>query len=206
MIAECITVGPFMANCFILGCEETKDAVIIDPGDEADRILRRVNDLGVNITKIINTHAHIDHVGAVQDVKDKLGVKFYLHKNEEFILQTYDYQCKLFGVRFGAQPEADGFLEEGNIIQVGKLEVRVILTPGHSPGGICFMTGDKIFVGDTLFAGSIGRTDLPGGSFDTLIKMIRTKLLILPAETEVLCGHGPETTIGQEKWTNPFLI
>ena len=195
-----------MANCYILACSETNEAAVIDPGDEAERILRRVNELGVNVKKIINTHAHIDHVGAVQDIKDKLGVKFYLHRNEEFILDTYEYQCRLFGVRFGAQPEADGFIEEGDVISMGKIEMKVILTPGHSPGGLCFLTDDKIIVGDTLFYGSIGRTDLPGGSFETLIKGIKTKLLTLLEETEVFCGHGPETTIGREKWTNPFLV
>lgn len=206
MIIEQLEVSPFMENAFILGCEETKEAAIIDPGDEADRILSVVKALGLKTSVIINTHAHIDHIGAVQEIKEETGVKFLLHKAELPFVEAYDQQCRMFGVSFGKQPSVDGFLDEGQIVKVGNLDVKVVLTPGHSAGGLCFIVGDAVFSGDTLFAGSIGRTDLPGGNYDTLIRMIKTKLLVLPPETRVFSGHGPATTIGREARSNPFLL
>ncbi|MEW5947602.1 MAG: MBL fold metallo-hydrolase [bacterium] len=206
MIIESLTVGPFMENVFILGCGETGEAAIIDPGAEAESILERVESLGLTVKRIIGTHCHIDHVGAVQEIREKTGAGFYIHRNELPLVESYDYQCGIFGVRLGEKPVVDGFIEEGDIITVGNVEAGALLTPGHSPGGLSFVAGDAVFAGDTLFAGSIGRTDLPGGSYDTLIRAIREKLLVLPAETRVYCGHGPETTIGREKWTNPFLV
>ncbi|MFH1539668.1 MAG: MBL fold metallo-hydrolase, partial [bacterium] len=132
MIIELIEVGPFMENAYILGCEETKEAFVIDPGDEAGRILERVGHHGLNVVKIINTHAHIDHIGAVQEIKEKTGVKFYLHETEVPFAEAYDQQCRMFGVRFGRRPEVDGTISEGDELKVGNIEVKIIHTPGHS--------------------------------------------------------------------------
>ncbi len=205
MIVERLMVGGFQENTFIIGCPETKEGAVIDPGTDADLILAQIDVLGLNVTKIINTHAHIDHIGAVEAIKQAKGAKFYIHKNEEPLVKAYDQQCRMFGVQFGSEPEIDGYIEEGETVEVGNLRASVIFTPGHSPGGICFHFGERIFVGDTLFMGSIGRTDLPGGSTEMLLNNIKTKLLVLPPETIVHCGHGPDTTIGREKDSNPFL-
>lgn len=206
MILECLVVGPFQENTFIIGCEETKEGVVVDPGDEPEKIIALIDSLKLNVTRIINTHAHIDHIGAVQALRERKGAKFYVHENEVPFVEAYDQQCQFFGVKFGATPEVDGTIKEGEKIKIGKLEAEVIFTPGHSPGGICFNFGKQIFVGDTLFFGSIGRTDLPGGDHEALIKNIKNKLLVLPEDTIVYCGHGPDTTIGREKKGNPFLI
>ncbi|MFA6449376.1 MAG: MBL fold metallo-hydrolase, partial [bacterium] len=155
--------------------------------------------------RIINSHAHIDHIGAVEAIRKAKSAKFLLHETEAPFVEGYDQQCRFFGVRFGDKPEIDGFLNEGDIITVGNLKAEVILTPGHSPGGLCFNFGDCVFAGDTLFYGSIGRTDLPGGDYNTLISNIKRKLLTLPPHTKVYCGHGPSTSIGSEKESNPFL-
>jgi len=200
-----LEVGPFMENAYVVACEETRDAVVIDPGADPDRILKVIDNEKLNVSTIINTHAHIDHLGAVQAIKKALNVKFKLHRNEKPLVDSFDQQCMMFGVRFGEKPEIDGYLEEGDIIQVGKLTAEVIYTPGHSPGGLCFNFGSAVFAGDTLFYGSIGRTDLPGGDYGTLIRNIKQKLLVLPPNTPVYCGHGPQTTIEQEKNHNPFL-
>lgn len=206
MIVECLVVGPFQENTFIIGCEETKEAVVVDPGDEPEKIIERLDANKLNLTRIINTHAHIDHIGAVQALREKKGAKFFVHENEIPFVEAYDQQCKFFGVKFGATPEVDGTIKEGEKIKLGKYEAEVIFTPGHSPGGLCFNFGKEIFVGDTLFFGSIGRTDLPGGDHQTLISNIKKKLLTLPEDVVAYCGHGPDTTIGREKKGNPFLI
>jgi len=205
MIVESITVGPFVENAFIAGCEDTREVFVIDPGAEAERILDIINTNSLKVLKIINTHAHIDHIGAVQEIRKATGAGFFLHKSEEPFVQSYDQQCKFFGVRFGEKPEIDGFLAEGDTLRVGKYEGKVVYTPGHSPGGLCFVFGDRVFAGDTLFMGSIGRTDLPGGDHNALIGNIKKKLLTLPPDMVVHCGHGPDTSIGREKERNPFL-
>jgi len=205
MIVEMLEVGPFMENTYVVGCEETKEAVVIDPGAEPERILAAIEKHKLNVTRIINTHAHIDHIGAVEAIRKAKNAKFLLHETEAPFVAGYDQQCSFFGVRFGDKPVIDDFLKEGETIVVGNLKAEVLLTPGHSPGGLCFNFGECVFVGDTLFAGSIGRTDLPGGSYEMLIDNIKKKLLTLPSNTKVYCGHGPATTIGREKETNPFL-
>jgi len=205
MIIETLMVGPFMENTFVVGCPDTKEAVVIDPGAEAEKIIEAIERHGLDVKKIINTHAHIDHIGAVQEIRTSQDAGFYLHETEVPFVESFDQQCSFFGVKFGEKPEVDGTLAEGDTVEVGKLKAEVILTPGHSPGGLCFNFGGHIFVGDTLFMGSIGRTDLPGGNYNTLISNIKEKLLVLPPETKVHCGHGPDTTIGSEKQNNPFL-
>lgn len=205
MILEGLEVGPFMSNTFIAGCEETRDAILFDTGADPDRILKWVKSKGLNVKEIIATHGHVDHIGAVQEVKKALGVKFRIHKNDELLVKAYNQQCQMFGIRFGEEPEIDGFLEEGEEITIGNIKGVSLFTPGHSPGGMCFSFPGKVVVGDTLFQSSIGRTDLFGGDHNLLISKIKTQLFTLENNTEVFCGHGPKTTIGAEKLTNPFL-
>ena len=202
---ETIVNGPFQENCHLLYDGEEMSGIFIDPGDEPERLMDIANKLGVRILGIYNTHAHIDHVGGVQAVKDALGVPFALHPDDAPLLQAVPDQARMFGVAVSAVPEVDTLLSDGDTIAVGSLTGKVIHTPGHSPGGVCFLFGDDLFVGDTLFAGSVGRTDLPGGSTGTLIESIQTRLMPLSDEVRVYSGHGPNTTIGRERIGNPYI-
>ncbi|MCG8566602.1 MAG: MBL fold metallo-hydrolase [Desulfobacterales bacterium] len=205
MIIEKLEVGPIMANCFILGCEETKEAVVVDPGDDADRILMALAKLELKVKYLINTHGHFDHVGANGRMKEVTGATLAIHAEDEPMLSTLSQSAAAFGLSAENSPAPDQLLQDGDMISFGKITLKVIHTPGHSRGGICLYTDGHLFAGDTLFARSIGRTDLPGGDFDTLISSIKNKLLDLDENTVVYTGHGPETTIGQEKQMNPFL-
>ena len=205
MIIEKITVGSFSANCYIVGCEKTKEGIIIDPGDEVEKILELINKNGLDIKMILNTHAHIDHSLGIQGLKEKLGVNFCMHKDDLSFLEHLIDQAQFFGLKANFPPKVDRFLEDNDEISFGELKARVIHTPGHTPGGLSFLIEDSIFVGDTLFSGSIGRTDLPGGSYEKLIHSIKSKLLTLKPNTKVFPGHGPPTNIEIERKTNPFL-
>ncbi len=205
MIIKKLEVGPIMANCFILGCESTKDAVVIDPGDDADRILMTLAKSGLKVKYLINTHGHFDHVGANKRMKEVTGAKIAIHPDDEPMFQELSRSAMMFGLSAENSPPADILLNDGDEITFGEITLKVIHTPGHSRGGICLYTKGHLFAGDTLFAGSIGRTDLNGGDYDTLISSIKEKLLVLEPETIVYTGHGPETTIGNEKRMNPFL-
>ncbi|MBN1636088.1 MAG: MBL fold metallo-hydrolase [Deltaproteobacteria bacterium] len=207
MLLHSIAVTMFMTNCFILADEETNDAIIIDPGGEEERIFQMINNMGVNIVGIVNTHAHVDHIGALSAIKDAYDAEIMLHQLELPILRNSSKMGRLFGVEIEQPPEPDRFLAEGDQVVFGKTKLRVVETPGHSPGGISLVTSDNTFcfAGDTLFAGSIGRTDLPGGDYRTLIDSIKTKLIPLGDEMKVLPGHGPATSIGVERKHNPFL-
>ena len=205
MIVEKLEVGPIMANCFIVGCENTKEAVVIDPGDEADRILLKLADLGLKVKCLVNTHGHFDHVGGNKRMKEVTAAPLGIHPEDEPMLMELSASAARFGLSAENSPPADLALEDGDTIQFGQITLTVIHTPGHSRGGICLHTPGHLFAGDTLFAGSIGRTDLPGGDYDTLIASIKTRLLSLDDDTVVYTGHGPETTIGNEKRMNPFL-
>jgi len=198
-------VAPLMANCIIVGCKETKKAAVIDPGGDVDRILVALSEDQLTVTKILNTHGHFDHVGGNQRLKEATGAPICIHTEDAFMLPHVSNNAAAFGMRAENSPEADERLNEGDLIQIGNLELKVIHTPGHSPGGVAFYTPDVVFVGDTLFAGSIGRTDFPGGSYDQLIASVKNKLFTLDDKTVVYTGHGPETTIGNEKRTNPFF-
>lgn len=204
MIIEKLEVGPIMANCFILGCEETHKAAVIDPGDEAERILYKLAGHKLTVTSIINTHGHFDHVSANKELKNATGAELIIHAADAPMLASLSEMAAAFGLSCDNSPPPDRTVDEGDTIAFGNIEMKVLHTPGHSPGGISLVCGNRVFVGDTLFAGSIGRTDFPGGDFDTLISAIRTKLFPLGDEVMVFCGHGPETTIGREKRTNPF--
>ena len=208
MIIKCIEVGPFMENTYIVGCEDTKEAAVFDPGDEAGRIMAEVKNLGLDVKQIIATHAHIDHIGAVSALQQELGVPFKLHRDEEVLVKAYEQQCRLFGIRFGEEPRIDEFIKENETVQIGNLKAKTLLTPGHSPGSLSFAfegTPGRVIVGDTLFMSSIGRTDLIGGDLRTLLTSIKEKILSLDEDTEVFSGHGPMTTVGREKRFNPFL-
>ena len=205
MIIEKLEVGPIMANCFILGCEETKEAVVIDPGDDADRILMALAKLELKVKYLINTHGHFDHVGANKRMKEVTQAILAIHPEDAHMLQELGQSAAMFGLSAENSPEPDQLLNDGDTVSFGKITLKVIHTPGHSRGGICLHTEGHLFAGDTLFAGSIGRTDLPGGNYDTLIASIKDKLLSLDGDTVVYTGHGPETSIAREKQSNPFL-
>ncbi|AAO36685.1 MBL fold hydrolase [Clostridium tetani] len=196
-----IPVGMYQANCYILMDKKSKEGIIVDPGDEANLILQTVNKMDCKVKYILLTHGHVDHVSAVKEVKDSLKAPVGINeKDEESILKGMD----LFGnsQTCGA---ADIKIKEGDTFKIGDKEIKCIETPGHSLGGMCFLIENIIFTGDTLFEGSIGRTDFYGGNFEILIKNIKEKILTIPEDTLVLPGHGMETTVGKEKISNPFL-
>ena len=213
MIVERRAAEPFYKNGFVLGCEETREGVIVDPGDEVGALLAAAAHHKLSIVNILLTHAHLDHITGVAAAKRALNVPVWLHRDDNFLYERVVEQGKMFGLRVEAQPPIDNFYDvEGSGLRFGRYEVRVLHTPGHCPGGVCLAVskeGDTtatLFVGDTLFAGSIGRTDLPGGDLATLLRSIREVLFRFPDETVVWSGHGEVTTIGVEKRSNPFLI
>jgi hydroxyacylglutathione hydrolase len=212
MILERRAVPPFFKNGFVLGCEETREGVVIDPGDEVDALLAAAEGHHLKIVDILLTHAHLDHVTGVATAKRALGVPVWLHRDDNFLYEGVVEQGRMFGLRVEPQPRIDRFYEPDTLLRFGRYQVRVRHTPGHCPGGVCLVvnkeTDDRavLFVGDTLFAGSIGRTDLSGGDMETLLRSIREVLFAFPDDTVVWSGHGEATTIGREKRTNPFLI
>lgn len=205
MIIESLTVGPIMANCFILGCEETFQAAVIDPGDEADRILLKLAEFKLTVTHIINTHGHFDHVGGNKRLKDATGAKILIHPDDAHMLDNLSNAAAMWGLATENSPKPDQTVMDGDTIRFGNIELKVLHTPGHTPGGISLYTNGCVFVGDTLFAGSIGRTDFEGGDFQTLIDSIRNKLYPLGDDVKVFAGHNTSTTIGQERRFNPFV-
>jgi hydroxyacylglutathione hydrolase len=207
MILEMLTVGPFQENCYVIGDEETGAGALIDPGDEATRIALAVEQTGLDIGQIIVTHAHIDHVGAVAALVDEYACPVLMHAEAEPMLQQLPTQAMMMGLRFGKVPTVDRHIEDEEVLNVGGLRLRSLYTPGHAPGHLAFYLADEELVlsGDALFAGGVGRTDLFGGDMDLLMRSINERLLTLPDETRVLSGHGPETTIGEERAHNPFL-
>jgi hydroxyacylglutathione hydrolase len=211
MILETQATGPFMKNGFVVGCERTREAVLIDPGDEVAGLLAFAERETLAIRAILLTHAHVDHITGVATAKRALGVPIYLHRDDLFLYEHAVESGRIFGLRVEPQPPIDEFYSAGQVIAFGEYEARPHHTPGHCPGGVCLEIGKKgergkdLFVGDTLFAGSIGRTDLPGGDYNTLIGSIRTVLFAFGDEAVVYPGHGPSTTIGHERRTNPFL-
>jgi hydroxyacylglutathione hydrolase len=212
MIVESQAVGPFFKNGFVVGCEQTHEAVLIDPGDEVASLLVFAASSGLVIRHILLTHAHVDHVTGVAAAKRALDVPIHLHKDDLFLYDRAVEMGAMFGLTVEPQPPIDHFYTLAQTISFGTYDVRVHHTPGHCPGGVCLQigktgtSGKELFVGDTLFAGSIGRTDLPGGDYDTLIASIRNVLFPLGDEAIVHSGHGPDTTIGAERRNNPFLV
>jgi len=211
MIIESEAVGPFFKNGFIVGCETTREAVLIDPGDEVAALLAAAERQALTIRHILLTHAHVDHITGVAAAKRALGVPIHLHRDDQFLYDHVVEAGAMFGLTVEPQPPIDVYYAPGDVIAFGAYEVRPHHTPGHCPGGVCLQIGRKgeagndLFVGDTLFAGSIGRTDLPGGDFDVLIASIRNVLFAFGDAAIVHPGHGKDTTIGRERRTNPFL-
>ncbi len=207
MILEMLTVGPFQENCYVVGEEASGTGVIVDPGDEATRIALAVEQTNLEITQILITHAHIDHVGAVAALVDEYSCPVLMHAEAEPMLGQLPTQAMMMGLRFGKVPAVDRHIEDEETIKVGDQQLRSLYTPGHAPGHIAFYIESQglLFSGDALFAGSVGRVDLPGGSMEILMQSIEERLLTLPDETRVYPGHGPATTIGNERVHNPFL-
>ncbi|GAB4270769.1 MAG: MBL fold metallo-hydrolase [Deferrisomatales bacterium] len=205
MILETIPVGMIQANCYILGDERTGEAVVIDPGGDPPLILKVLAARKLTARAILATHGHFDHVEALADLKEATGAPVCLHRGDLPLVQGLAEQGMLFGVRVRSAPPPDRFLEEGERIAFGRLALEVLHTPGHSPGSVSFLIDKSVFVGDLLFAGSIGRTDLQGGDYGTLLRSVREKIFTLPGDTVVYPGHGPATTVATEQRTNPFF-
>jgi glyoxylase-like metal-dependent hydrolase (beta-lactamase superfamily II) len=207
MILESFPVGPLQCNCTLLGDEEAHEAIVIDPGDEVGRIHRRLTELGLKLKQILVTHAHIDHVGGALKLKRLTGAPIFLNENDLPLLQMMEKQAAWLGVDPPETAPPDEGLANGISVGLEHFPAQVLHTPGHTQGSIClhFVPLKLLIAGDTLFAGSIGRTDLPGGNFDQIMDSIHSRLLALPDETKVLPGHGPVTTIGAERRSNPFL-
>ena len=211
MLIRTAAVPPFFKNGYLVVCETTKQAVLIDPGDEVDALLDEAKEMDATIVAILLTHAHLDHVTGVARAKSVTEAPVWLHRDDLFLYNGVVEQGQMFGLRVSPQPSIDKFFADGRALTFGNYVIDVHHTPGHCPGGVCLAIGPAnsaerhLFVGDTLFAGSIGRTDLPGGDMDTLLKSIRTVLFGFPDDAQVLSGHGPVTTVGEEKKSNPFL-
>lgn len=208
MIHKTIVVGPLQCNCVLLGCEKTREAVLIDPGDEPRKIVQLVRDLGLNVKYLLHTHAHFDHIGGTKGVKKEMESTVCLHKEDELIYNNLPMQGQMFGMQFESAPAIEKFLEDEEILSFGEHRLQVLHTPGHSPGSVCLklLDGDEsVFSGDTLFRESIGRADLWGGDYQKLLTSIRNRLFVLNGEIQVFPGHGPSTKIDHEKKNNPFF-
>lgn len=206
MLIRSIPVGMNQTNCYIVGCEKTQQGAVIDPGGEGKRIVREIERIGLDIRYVLITHAHFDHIGGIAKVVEATGAKLAIHPNEQPLLEA-DGGASLWGLRVEPSPPPDIELSDGQVLTVGELTFEVLFTPGHSPGGVTFYEADEgvAFDGDLLFANGVGRTDLPGGDTSTLMHSITDVLFALPDDTIIYAGHGPKTTVGQEKQSNPWV-
>ncbi len=204
-IVKTLVVGPLQSNCYLYGSAAAGRGIIIDPGAEPDMILAEFQKTGLSLEAIVITHAHFDHAGGNRRLKELTGAPILVHRNDATALKMLGAQAMFFMMRVESSPPADRLLGDGDVIELGDASLTVLHTPGHSTGGICLLGEGVVFSGDTLFAGSIGRYDLPGGDADTLLASIRDRLMVLPDDTVVCPGHGPSTTIGEERQYNPFL-
>jgi hydroxyacylglutathione hydrolase len=207
MIHKIFPVGPLQCNCSVIGDEKTHEAMVIDPGDQIEGILDILRQEKLTLKQIVITHAHIDHVGGAMKLKAATGAPILMNQNDHALLKMLDMQAAWIGMRPPGDVQVDEAIGQGRVLKIGEITSNVIHTPGHTEGSICvyFPAEKKLIAGDTLFAVSIGRTDLPGGSMDKIMRSLHTQVLALPDETEVVPGHGPSTTIGEERETNPFL-
>ena len=208
MIHEILPVGPLQCNCSVIGDETTREAMVIDPGDDIDDVLALIEKHNLKVKQIVVTHAHIDHVGGAMKLRAATGAPILLNQNDSALLKMLDVQAAWIGMKNPGQVEIDHSIGQSDTLRAGSLTADVIHTPGHTEGSIClyFPAESKLIAGDTLFAGSIGRTDLPGGSMDKIIQSLHEKVMALPDDTLVVPGHGPLTTIGEERESNPFLV
>lgn len=208
MIHEILPVGPLQCNCSIIGDEATREAMVIDPGDDIDEVLAILRKHNLEVKQIVVTHAHIDHVGGAMKLRAATGAPILLNQNDLALLKMLDVQAAWVGMAAPGQVEIDQSVGNADTVRAGSLSANVLHTPGHTEGSIClyFPAENKLIAGDTLFAGSIGRTDLPGGSFEKIIRSLHQTVLALPDDTVVVPGHGPLTTIGEERESNPFLV
>jgi len=208
MIHKILPVGPLQCNCSVIGDETMHEAMVIDPGDDIDEVLQIVAEHRLTVKQIVITHAHIDHVGGAMKLRASTGAPILLNQNDYELLKMLDVQAAWIGVPPPGTVQIDQSIKSGDSVFAGLLQAEVIETPGHTEGSVClyFPAQQKLIAGDTLFAGSIGRTDLPGGSFKKIISSLQEKVMALPDETVVIPGHGPVTTIGEERATNPFLV
>jgi len=208
MIHEILPVGPLQCNCSVIGDESTREAIVIDPGDDIQDVLALVRKHNLQVKQIVITHAHIDHVGGAMKLRAATSAPILLNQNDQALLKMLDVQAAWIGVPNPAKVEIDRSITTGETVTAGLLNATILHTPGHTEGSIClyFPAEKKLIAGDTLFAGSIGRTDLPGGSMEKILRSLHDTVLALPDETVVVPGHGPLTTIGEERETNPFLV
>jgi glyoxylase-like metal-dependent hydrolase (beta-lactamase superfamily II) len=209
LLVETFPVGDFQCNCSVLACPDTKEALVVDPGGDHQRVLEVVRHYDLTVRWIAHTHAHLDHIAETRDVKEAAGGTIALHRDDLFLYDGFQMQAAMFGWRVRPVLPVDHFLSDGETLTFGKRAARVLHTPGHTPGSCCFALdgsgGPLLLAGDTLFARSIGRTDLPGGDYATIERSIRTRLYALDPDTQVIPGHGPPTTIGDERRENPFV-
>jgi glyoxylase-like metal-dependent hydrolase (beta-lactamase superfamily II) len=208
MVHEIFPVGPLQCNCSVVGDEHTKEAIVIDPGDDIDEVMAILQRHTLTVKQIVVTHAHIDHVGGAMKLKRLTGAPVLLNQNDYALLKMLDVQASWIGMPAPEAVKIDASLEAGEQVRAGSLVADILHTPGHTEGSIClyFAAEKKLIAGDTLFAGSIGRTDLPGGSYEKIMRSLHGPVLALPDETVVVPGHGPLTTIGAERESNPFLV
>ncbi len=205
MILRTLVVGPLQVNCFVAACEKTRESIVIDPGDEVPAILAAVGAEDIRVVGVVATHGHFDHIGRAQSLVDETGAPFAVHREDRSMVERLEEAGAYFGIETDPPPPIDRLLEEGEEVRFGEESLGVLHTPGHSPGNIALIRPGHAIVGDTLFAGSVGRTDLEGGDPEVLLRSIREKLFPLGDGTAVHPGHGPSTTIGQERESNPFL-
>jgi hydroxyacylglutathione hydrolase len=207
MIHKVFPVGPLQCNCSVVGDEQTHEAMVIDPGDQIDDVLDILKRENLKLTQIVITHAHIDHVGGAMKLKAATGAPILMNQNDQALLKLLDVQAAWIGMRPPGAVVVDENIADGRVLKIGSIPATVMHTPGHTEGSICLYMPEQqtLIAGDTLFAGSIGRTDLPGGSYDKIIRSLHTRVLALPDDTAVVPGHGPATSIGQERESNPFL-
>jgi glyoxylase-like metal-dependent hydrolase (beta-lactamase superfamily II) len=207
MLHRILPVGPLQCNCSIVGDEQTREAMVIDPGDQVEDILHILREAKLQLKQIVITHAHIDHVGGAMKLKAATGAPILMNQSDYALLKMLDMQAAWVGMQPPGDVQIDEGISDGRVLQIGGIPGNVIHTPGHTEGSIClhFPQQKKLIAGDTLFAGSIGRTDLPGGSMEKILRSLHTRVLALPDDIQVTPGHGPQTTIGEERETNPFL-
>lgn len=205
MILKHFIAGPFEANNYLLIDEATHKAVLIDASGSFEKVKQALDEHQAVLEKILLTHGHIDHIAGCYELRQKLGAKVSINEEDMFLVKNVKQQLQMFGLPPEKEPEIDGYIKDGEIIEVGNLKIKAIHTEGHSKGGMCFLIEDKLFSGDTLFLGSVGRTDLPGGSYEELEKSIRQKIFTLEENLTIYPGHGPSTTLENEKFYNPFF-